>query len=285
MLRFTSVKAKDALRSAWTKEGSPRWIRVFAWRAALTREPQSPPTVNLILFESGEISRPLPRSDPRAVHVLDTLRMLEGDRFDAGTVNGPRGKAHIVSIDATAITLEFTLDVSPRPSDPLDIIVGLPRPQSARRILHDVAALGVRRLVFATTARSDPNYASSSLWSSGEWRRHLIDGAQQAFDTMIADVIHNLPLAEALAGDASGLRIAFDNYEASALLPKLLRSQLSAPASVTLAFGPERGWDAADRALLRASGFALAGLGRRVMRVETAIASAVAVLRADLDWA
>jgi 16S rRNA (uracil1498-N3)-methyltransferase len=240
--------------------------------------------VNLILFESGEIESPLPRTDPRAVHLLNTLRMREGDRFDAGVVNGVRGKARVASIAADLIALEFSLDVEPLPPDPLDIIVGLPRPQSARRILHDAAALGVRRVTFTSTARSDPNYAASSLWASGEWRRHLIDGAQQAFDTRIPEVVQDITLVSAAAAAQGGVRIALDNYEASAGLPKLLRAQISECGSVTLAFGPERGWGAADREVLRASGFLLASLGRRVMRTETAIASAVAVLRAELEW-
>jgi RsmE family RNA methyltransferase len=240
--------------------------------------------VNLILFESAKTEAPLPRSDPRAIHVLETLRMHEGDRFDAGIVNGPRGKARIVSVDAHSVALDFSCDIEPLAPDPLDIIVGLPRPQSARRILHDASALGVRRLTFAVTARSDPNYAASSLWTSGEWRRHLIDGAQQAFDTRIPEIIQNLPLASADDDAQDGLRIDFDNYEAAGSLPGLLRSQGAMRESVTLAFGPERGWDAADRDELRVSGFALVSLGRRVMRVETAIASAVAVLRAELGW-
>jgi RsmE family RNA methyltransferase len=240
--------------------------------------------MNLILFETFEIESPLPRTDPRAIHLLTTLRMHTDDRFDAGVVNGPRGKARILSIGETSISIEFTFDANPLPQDPLDIIIGFPRPQSARRILHDAAALGVRRLFFTRTARSDANYARSSLWTSNEWRRHLIDGAQLAFDTRIPEVFASLSLAEATARPNVGLQIAFDNYEAPTSLPTLLRSQSEAPASLTLAIGPERGWDGADRALLRSSGFTLASLGQRVMRVETAIASAVAVLRAELDW-
>lgn len=240
--------------------------------------------MNLILFDPAEVGAPLPRSDPRAVHLLGTLRMHEGDRFDAGIVNAARGKARIVSIGADSITLECTLDVEPLPPDPLDIIVGLPRPQSARRILHDAAALGVRRLVFAATARSDPNYASSSLWSTGEWRRHLVDGAQQAFDTRIPEIVQCLPLGAAATSPAGAIRVAFDNYESTTTLPGAIRGIGGKPPGVTLAFGPERGWDATDRDVLRSAGFALASLGRRVMRVETAIASAVAVLRAELGW-
>jgi 16S rRNA (uracil1498-N3)-methyltransferase len=240
--------------------------------------------VNLVLFEPSEIESPLPRTDPRAIHLLNTLSMHTGDGFEAGVVNGLRGKAHIVSIGEVSIAIEFTFDVGPLPQDPLDIIVGLPRPQSARRILHDASALGVRRLFFVRAARSDVNYARSSLWTSNEWRRHLIEGAQQAFDTRIPEVVSNVSLAEATARPDSGLQIALDNYEAPTSLPTLLRTQSKAPASVTLAIGPERGWDGADRALLRSSGFVLASLGQRVMRVETAIASAVAILRSELGW-
>lgn len=49
-----------------------------------------------------------------------------------------------------------------------------------------------------------------------------------------------------------------------------------------LAFGPERGWSAADRAVLRGSGFALVHLGPRVLRTETAVVAAVALVKAKL---
>lgn len=244
--------------------------------------------MNLILFESDEIAKPLARSDPRAIHIFDTLRMKTGDRFDAGVVNGPRGKALITSIDATAIGLEFTIAIGARSPDPIDLIVGMPRPQTARRILHDASALGARRIAFVATARSDPNYAKSRLWESGEWRRHLVDGAQQAFDTRIPLVGHGMSLATAINDAVAGEMIAFDNYEATAGFAAVLRAgtreKLHAGNSVTLAFGPERGWDTVDRERLRTSGFILASLGSRVMRTETAIVSAVAVLRAELGW-
>ena len=36
-------------------------------------------SVNLVLLESHELSRPLPADDPRAVHVLTVLRRVPGD--------------------------------------------------------------------------------------------------------------------------------------------------------------------------------------------------------------
>jgi len=49
---------------------------------------------------------------------------------------------------------------------------------------------------------------------------------------------------------------------------------------VILALGPERGWGPADRAELRGHGFTLAHLGERVLRAETAVVAALAILRA-----
>lgn len=239
--------------------------------------------MNLILFESHEASGRLIRTDARAVHILETLRMGVGSTFDAGIVNGPRGKARIVSVDSESIGLEFELVSESDIPHSLDILVGLPRPQSARRILHDSSALGVRKLALVSTAHSDPNYAESRLWSTGEWRRHLVDGAQQAFDTRIPEVVRCKPLAE-VAMTASGVRLALDIYEATIPLLAAIRATPSPPREVTLAFGPERGWAQEDRRTLRAAGFGLVSLGRRVMRVETAIASAVAIIRSELGW-
>jgi RsmE family RNA methyltransferase len=73
-------------------------------------------------------------------------------------------------------------------------------------------------------------------------------------------------------------RIALDNYEASVSLNRRNPEdgRTTAKGSI-LAFGPERGWGPADRDLLRASGFMLAHLGSRVLRVETAVVAALAI--------
>jgi RsmE family RNA methyltransferase len=52
---------------------------------------------------------------------------------------------------------------------------------------------------------------------------------------------------------------------------------------VVLALGPERGWSASERDLLRAEGFQLVHLGERVLRVETACVAAIAVVKAKLS--
>jgi RsmE family RNA methyltransferase len=234
--------------------------------------------VNLLLFDFGEIARPLPHSDPRAAHLIRVLKRGPGDRFDAGVVGGPRGKGVVRAVSDAGVEFAFEPGALPPPPDPIHLLIALPRPQTARKILNEASALGVASLRFFRGEKGEPGYSQSTLWSGDEWRRHLMDGAAQAFDTHLPEVAHFDALAGALRAAPQGVRIALDNYEST------LRLRPSgAMPPVLLAFGPERGWSSPERALLRDSGFRLADLGTRVLRTETALVAAVALVKAAPD--
>jgi 16S rRNA (uracil1498-N3)-methyltransferase len=232
--------------------------------------------LNIVLFEPEEIGPPLPRSDPRAIHILEVLRRKEGDLFDAGIVNGPRGKGTVAGIGPESLSFRFDRVSDPPPADPVHLMVALPRPQTARKILNEATSLGVASIRFFPSEKGEPGYRASTLWKTGEWRRHLVDGASQAFDTRLPEVRHDPGLGAAIAALPSGCsRIALDNYEASRrMTPEL------AAFPIAIALGPERGWSAAERSLLRAGGFELAHLGARVLRTETAAVAAISIVKA-----
>jgi RsmE family RNA methyltransferase len=235
--------------------------------------------VNIILFEPAETSQPLPPNDRRARHVREVLRFGVGDTFDAGLIDGPRGKATIGETGAAGLRLEFAWGEEPPPLEPVTLIIGLPRPQTARKVLEEATALGVEAMHFVPTARGEPGYARSRLWSTDEWRRHLIEGAAQAFTTRLPQVTTGLTLEDVVARlPASRSRLALDNYEGAGRL-----SEAAVLPPVVLALGPERGWSAGERDLLRSHGFGLVHLGQRVLRVETATVAAIALAMARLD--
>lgn len=236
--------------------------------------------MNLILFTPGEISRPLPAADPRARHLLTTLRRGVGGEFDAGIINGPRGRGRIEAVTADSLRLSFAWNEPPAVAPVVELLVGMPRPQTARDVLRDATTLGATALHFLATEKSDPGYAQSTLWREEEWRRHVLAGAQQAFDTRVPTVSHGRSLAEVLAAlPPGGCRLALDNYEATASLARL---QPAPYPPLALALGPERGWGAGDRTALRAAGFSLVHLGPRVLRTETAVVAALTLVQAHL---
>lgn len=238
--------------------------------------------MNLVLFTADEASRTLPLSDPRAVHVLSVLKRQVGDSFDAGLINGPHGRGTLLEIGADSLTLSFAWGNPPPPPEPVTLIIGLPRPQTARDILRDATTLGVAAIHFVLTEKGEANYSKSSLWTTGEWCRHLVTGAAQAFSTLIPEITYERTLAEILRTlPAGSRRWALDNYEATAPLGSVRLN--TSNEQVVLALGPERGWSAEDRALLRAHAFDLVHLGPRVLRCETAVVAALTLVRAVRD--
>lgn len=235
--------------------------------------------MNLILFDPTDFDRPLPLDDPRAVHIRKVLRRDEGDTFDGGIIDGPRGKVLLEALTDDGLQLAFQPTTSVPGPEPIILMIGLPRPQTARKILQEATTLGVGTIHFHLTVRGDPGYARSTLWSSGEVRRHLITGTEQAFSTRLPEITHGREFAAVIAGlPAGSTRIALDNYEAASRLIDV--PLLGKP--IVLAVGSERGWTGMERDLLRQAGFHLAGLGARVLRSETATVAGLAILRARL---
>lgn len=251
--------------------------------------------MNLILLEREELTRPLAATDARARHIREILKRRIGESFDLGVIDGPRGKGCVREISAEGV-VDFTVELGaePPPLPPLQVIIGLPRPQTAKKILGELTALGVGAMHFVTSERTEPGYAQSTLWRDGEWRELLREGAQQAFCTRLPKVASGASLDETLAQLApiAAIRLALDNYEATEALgqtphlPDRGSAKAGTPAAspVILALGPERGWGPKDRAALRAAGCTLVHLGARVLRVETAAVAAVAVIRSRLGW-
>src|SRR5690606_28662243 len=146
--------------------------------------------------------------------------------------------------------------------------------------LRGATTRGATAMDFCSTRRSDPNYARSSLWSDGSWHRHVLAGAAQAFDTHVPDVSWDRSLASQLDSfAAAGLRmIALDVHEAPAPLATLTLASPDEPLAILL--GPERGWDETDRVLFSRYNVERRHLGPRVLRSETAVTVALALINA-----
>ena len=234
--------------------------------------------MNIILFANGARRQTLARTDPRARHLLEVLRCGCGDRFRAGVVDGPTGTGTVLASAQDGLELAFDWHGVAPPLDDIMLIVGLPRPPSARKILYQVAALGCREIRFVHTEHSDRNYARSRLWTTSEWRRHLLDGLQQSVATVLPAVTCGVPLRAAVRQlPAGAAAVALDNATGA---PRLGACALHLP--LVLALGPERGWTGADRELLRRSGFIPCTLGTRILRVETACVAALAIAKSRL---
>ena len=230
-----------------------------------------------MLITAEEATSGLPPADARARHLRDTVGLSVGGSFHVGIESGLRGIATITSLEPK-LTFVVAWEKTPQARLPLTVLIGLPRPQTAKKVLHDLASLGAARLVFFESEKGDPGYLTSSLWKDGEWREHVLKGTEQACSTLVPEVTRVGSLAEAIAlVDGPAWKLALDPYEAAGA------PELSAPASVAvLAIGPERGFGDGERAALRKAGFVFAHLGDRILRVEAAALVGGALMLAHL---
>ena len=259
--------------------------------------------MNIILLRQEELSDgnfSFAKTDERFLHIKKVLKLGVGAVFKAGIIDGEKGTAEITSFSDELLTARFTVsekadggaDDSVLP--PIKLILGFPRPIQLRRILRDVAGLGIEALYLTGTELGEKSYLQADIAAETEIERLLIDGCSQAGDTHIPKVYR-----------AYSVRHFFDRYEDD-IRPAHLRAALDVPFQIEqgdtlcvpamyplpqlqwdgrqtlwLAVGNERGWSLNERLLFAKKQFTAYTMGRRILRTETAVTSAVAVCLAN----
>jgi len=241
--------------------------------------------MNMILFESLPEQKSgvyrLHRKDPRAEHIVKVLRLKPGDTFSMGLVNGPSGRASVLSYDIDTLQFSWAPEKPPGILHPVILLVGCVRPICMRRILREAASLGVQEIWVSGTELGEKSYLEADLWKKHRYRSFLIDGAQQAADTVIPDLrmFNTVERAADEAGSLAGTKILLDIQEGAFRFVN--DSKPRSPA--VLAVGSERGWSSSERELFRRSGdWEVRRLGERTLRTETTCSAATALLLAQM---
>ena len=239
--------------------------------------------MNICLFTSEEINRPIPKNDERAKHIKKILHKGVGDTFDAGIIGGAAGIATITSLsDEGDISFSFEPKSAGKKLYPLTLIIGFPRPIQLRRLLRDVAGLGVQKVILCGTDLTEKSYLESNVVSDGSAYQMLLDGTAQAASTHVPSLEFVNSLDETLkkleenAEWSFASKIALDNRRPSSSLHDFLLHEGS--HSFVAAIGSERGWTDRERDLLEEAGFSLCSMGCRVLRTETAATVATSII-------
>ena len=243
--------------------------------------------MNICLFSPDEISKTLPVKDERAQHIIKVLHKMEGDSFTAGIIGGASGVAKIVELSTSGenagIRFEFSPTGDGKPLSPFEMIIGFPRPIQLKRLLRDIAALGVSRVHLTGTDLGEKSYMQSNLVERGTAYQMLLDGTVQAGSTHVPELCLYKTLDECLetiensAADDC-LKLALDNVNPSMRLADAVKPAALAVAAI----GSERGWTERERRLLESKGYVRCGMGERIMRTETAATVAGAIILSGL---
>ena len=217
---------------------------------------------------------------PRADHLYRVLRVKPGQSLHAGLLMGPRGRAEVRELRPPAVWLRFEAREQPEVALSLRVLLAIPRPKVLRRLLPQLAALGVEELVLVRTWRVARSYLESEVLRPENFRPYLHRGLMQACLTHEPRVrierAFKPYVQDRLAHERPGeVRIVAHPRARSDL-----REHPTPRASGGAVFiGPEGGLLDEEVALLEEASCLPVRLGPGILAVETACISAVAHLQ------
>jgi 16S rRNA (uracil1498-N3)-methyltransferase len=218
-------------------------------------------------------------------HLCRVLRLAAGDRVTLFDGAGAECEAVLEAPGSRTVTARVVgrRRVPPPAGPALTLLLGLTRGERMDLVVQKATELGVAALVPVASARAVPRLEAGRAGSRrARWETIAREAARQCGRADAPTVAEVTPFAAALAAaPAAALKVLF--WEEAAGVP--LRTVLPArtPAEVVLAVGPEGGFTPDEVAVARDAGFAVAGLGPRVLRAETAAIVAVALVGFALE--
>ncbi|MBR1639832.1 MAG: RsmE family RNA methyltransferase [Treponema sp.] len=243
--------------------------------------------MNICLFTPEEIGKPLALKDERGEHLIKILHKKAGDTFTAGIVGGQSGTACISGITEEGIFFDFKAEGDGKPLYPLKMIIGFPRPIQLKRLLRDVAALGVSEVHLTGTELGEKSYMQSTLLEKGNAYKMLFDGTVQAGGTHIPQIFLHQRLEECLSAVKGDVLLALDNVRPAKSLGQAMKESCGRggiAGGVVAAIGSERGWTDRERDLFCQKNYTLCGMGCRIMRTETAATVAATIILNEMGY-
>jgi RsmE family RNA methyltransferase len=236
----------------------------------------------ILLFPEDFVSEAVVRlTDYRATHIREIHRAPVGKTLRVGVANGGIGEGKVTAIDGDSVDLEVRIPEG-RPEIPsISLILALPRPQTLKKVLEGVGAVGVRELFLINTERVQKSFFSSKLLKDDAWMRHLRLGMEQGSRTHLADVTVRPSFRKFF--EEEGEKIPKDAVRLMTH-PTIDRSLWNTPLAaphrhdppVVCAVGPEGGWLEPEVAQFKAHGFQVISLGDTIYRVENAVMALLA---------
>ena len=255
--------------------------------------------MNRILFEASELAADgrATFGGVRAEHVRTILHGEVGQPLKTGVVDGPVGTGVIERIDGETVTVRCVHDRESLPPW-IDLILAPPRPRVMKRLLPQLAAMGVGRIVLVGAAKVEKAFWGAQLLKEEIYRPLLVDGLMQAGTTVLPTIqlergfgrwLEGGTFEEQFAGqmerivahpgtqDKDPKTVYQCNRNFSLTVGKFVPESRESPRPL-LAIGPEGGWTDDEVARLEAHGFRRMSLGPRILRTDTATIALLARL-------
>ena len=214
---------------------------------------------------------------PGARHLCQVLRVKPGQLYEVSdAARVCVGRVVTAAPFEVVFAIEQELPTGPALPD-VTVLAAIFKFDRYEWMLEKATELGAARLVPVVAARTEAGLARAAAKRVERWRRLVHEAAQQSRRLWPPGVLDPLPLDRALASDWGQPRWILDESLAGFHEGELGAAPGGGERPVLLT-GPEGGFTDAERTLAHRLGFAPVSLGPLILRAETAVLAALAVV-------
>lgn len=213
--------------------------------------------------------------DDQARHATRVLRLTQGSEIELLDGKGKRAAAtlELDTPDQPRCRITAIQTVPPlKPS--IQLATAIPKGPRGDAMVNELAQLGVDTLIPLITRRSVVDPGPNKI---DRYRKAAIAASKQSHRPWLMQVYEKAPFTEVIDCDAS-LKLIADPLAAP--IPDL-DQRVQSVKTVRVLVGPEGGWHPDEAQQARDAGFIPWRFSPNTLRIETAAAAAVAILRRD----
>ncbi len=235
--------------------------------------------MNLILLNKTDFIEDTERAhiqDYRLDHIRNVNKPSVGDELRVGLLNGNIGCGRITRIEEGRIEMDVVLDREPPAPLQLTLISAMVRPRVFKRIISQVAAMGIKKIIIINSYRVEKSFWKSPVLEEESLNKYLIRGLEQGQDTIVPEVLLRPLFKPFVEDELPDIIKGTHPFVAHPYAAEQCPYNIGSP--VTLAVGPEGGFIPYEVEKLIECGFTAVHLGERTLHVESAISGLISKL-------
>lgn len=179
---------------------------------------------------------------------------------------------------------------APRSTLGITLLLAIVKFDAFEWALEKATELGADEIVPLAAERSEKGLIAASAKRAARWEKILLESAQQSRRLRVPVLRPAGKPRELFRTIGASLRLMLSERAGAGPLREVLEVNVAArrqaeSLSVALAIGPEGGWTDAEFAAATSAGFKEVALGTNILRTETAVCSALAVVQYALGGA
>jgi 16S rRNA (uracil1498-N3)-methyltransferase len=196
-----------------------------------------------------------------------------GDTLRLALFGGDKGEGKVIELSSERIVIDLTWTGPSLELRPIDLIVGLSRPQTTKKVIQAAVMSGVRSLHFVHLYSGEKSYLDSHLFREADLREEISKALEQVWEGRYSDIQVHRDFGGFVSNNTELLSPVDTKLRLIAQPGGVLinSDMCSVNDSAVIAVGSEGGWSPRELAAFNKLGFVQVGLGARIVRVEIAL--------------